>query len=118
MDSLNLAYLTPSTAFLLAKDLVPQIEAVCLAGLTNHLENVVLIHCSLQKKGCSVTRKSVKANGSSQKKAHKCFYTVILSKFGTGFSHLFRGRVGEKGREKSFLIVSVHLFYITIFVFT
>ena len=57
MNSLSLAHLTPSTTFLLVEDLVPQIETVCIVGLTNHPENIVLIHCSLQRKGCSVIQK-------------------------------------------------------------
>lgn len=91
MDFFNLAYLTLVTAFLLAKDLVPQIEAVCIEGLTNHLENVVLIHCSVQRKGHSVIQKISEGKWLfSEKKAHKHFHATILSKFRTGFSNLFR----------------------------
>jgi hypothetical protein len=63
MDSLNLTCLTPCTTFLLAKDLALQIEVVGIAGLTNLLENIVLIHYFCRR-GCLLSRNSVEANGS------------------------------------------------------
>lgn len=109
MDFFNLAYLTLVTAFLLAKDLVPQIEAVCIEGLTNHLENVVLIHCSVQRKGHSVIQKISEGKWLSQKKRH---IKVSMQLFSANLEQALviyseSERVGKRKERKFFLVYSI-----------